>query len=66
MGPVINASARDKIVSYIETGKREGRLIAGGGPVAGKDGWFVQPTVIADIKPDAKIAQEEIFGRCWR
>jgi len=62
LGPVINSGARDKIVSYIEQGKREGRLIAGGGAVAGKDGWFVQPTVIADIKPDAKIAQEEIFG----
>ena len=62
MGPVVNAAARDKILSYIESGKREGRLIAGGGPVAGKDGWFVQPTVIADIKPGAKIAQEEIFG----
>jgi 1-pyrroline-5-carboxylate dehydrogenase len=62
LGPVINAAARDKIVSYIEHGKREGRLIAGGGAVAGRDGWFVQPTVIADVRPDAKIAQEEIFG----
>jgi 1-pyrroline-5-carboxylate dehydrogenase len=62
MGPVVNQSARDKIVSYIEQGKKEGRVIAGGGPVAGKNGFFVQPTVIADVKPDAKIAQEEIFG----
>ena len=62
LGPVINQKARDTIVSYIESGKREGRLISGGGPVPGRDGWFVQPTVIADIKPDAKIAQEEIFG----
>jgi 1-pyrroline-5-carboxylate dehydrogenase len=62
MGPVINKAARDKILEYIEHGKREGRLVAGGGPVEGKDGWFLQPTVIADIKPGAKIAQEEIFG----
>ena len=62
LGPVINAAARDKILSYIEQGGREGRLITGGGPVAGREGWFVQPTVIADVKPDAKIAQEEIFG----
>src|SRR5690349_10083124 len=62
LGPVVNAGARDKIVSYIERGKKEGRLIAGGGPVAGRDGYFVQPTVIADVKPDATIAQEEIFG----
>ncbi len=62
MGPVINAAARDKILSYIEAGKRGGRLIAGGGAVSGKDGYFIQPTVIADVKPDATIAQEEIFG----
>ena len=62
MGPVVNRSARDKILSYIERGKKEGRLVTGGGPVAGKDGWFIQPTVIADVKPDARIAQEEIFG----
>jgi 1-pyrroline-5-carboxylate dehydrogenase len=62
MGPVVNASARDKILSYVEAGKREGRLLAGGGTLPGKDGYFIQPTVIADVKPDAKIAQEEIFG----
>jgi len=62
MGPVINAGARDKILSYIETGKQAGRLIAGGGPVEGKDGYFVRPTVIADVRPDAALAQEEVFG----
>jgi 1-pyrroline-5-carboxylate dehydrogenase len=62
MGPVVNKAARDKILEYIEHGKKEGRLLAGGGPVAGEDGWFIQPTVIADLKANAKIAQEEIFG----
>jgi 1-pyrroline-5-carboxylate dehydrogenase len=62
MGPVINAAARDRILSYIEAGKKDGRLIAGGGPVEGKDGYFVRPTVIADVGPGATIAQEEIFG----
>jgi 1-pyrroline-5-carboxylate dehydrogenase len=62
MGPVINAQQRDKILSYIEQGSQEGRVVAGGGPVAGQDGYFVRPTVIADVKPDAKIAREEIFG----
>jgi len=62
MGPVSSRGARDKILKYIEVGKSEGRLIAGGGSVPGKDGWFIQPTVIADVKPTAKIAQEEIFG----
>ena len=62
MGPVINAAARDKILSYIEKGSKEGRLVTGGAAVAGKDGYFIQPTVIADVKPGAPIAQEEIYG----
>ncbi len=62
MGPVVNAAARDKVLSYIERGKKDGRLITGGGAVPGKDGYFIQPTVIADVKPNATIAQEEIFG----
>jgi 1-pyrroline-5-carboxylate dehydrogenase len=62
MGPVVNQSQRDKIMEYIEAGKREGKLVAGGDKVAGADGYFLKPTVIADVKPDAVIAQEEIFG----
>jgi 1-pyrroline-5-carboxylate dehydrogenase len=62
MGPVISAEARDKIASYIEAGKKTGRVIAGGGLVEGQDGYFVRPTIIADVRPDAALAQEEIFG----
>lgn len=61
MGPVINARARQSILDYIETGKTEGRLIAGGGPGEG-DGYFVRPTVIADVDSKARLFQEEIFG----
>ncbi len=61
MGPVINASARKSILSYIETGKKEGRLVAGGEPAEG-DGYFIKPTVIADVDSQARIFQEEIFG----
>ena len=61
VGPVINAGAERKILEYVETGKREGRLVAGGEKGPG-EGYFVRPTVIADVKPDATIAQEEIFG----
>ncbi len=61
MGPVINEKARDSILSYIETGKKEGRLICGGG-ATGEDGYFIQPTVIADIGSKDRIFQEEIFG----
>ena len=61
MGPVINKSSMKAIQDYIEVGKKEGRLITGGGP-AGGDGYFIQPTVIADLSPKARISQEEIFG----
>lgn len=61
MGPVINAAARKSILEYIETGKKEGRIISGGGESPGP-GYFIQPTVIADVAPKARISQEEIFG----
>jgi 1-pyrroline-5-carboxylate dehydrogenase len=63
MGPVVNASALQSILGYIEKGKQEGRLVSGGTAVETEDkGYFLQPTVFADIDPDAVIAQEEIFG----
>jgi 1-pyrroline-5-carboxylate dehydrogenase len=61
MGPVISERARKTILEYIEAGKREGRLIAGGEAAPG-EGYFIKPTVIADVKPNARIFQEEIFG----
>jgi 1-pyrroline-5-carboxylate dehydrogenase len=62
MGPVVNRGSRDKINAYVEKGLNEGgRLVAGGGKVEG-EGFFVQPTVIADVEPGATISQEEIFG----
>ena len=60
MGAVIDAKARKKISEYIETGKGEGRLVYQG--QAPEDGYFVPPTIIADVDPHARIAQEEIFG----
>jgi 1-pyrroline-5-carboxylate dehydrogenase len=61
MGPVINEAAMETILGYIEAGKKEGRLVAGGKRAPG-DGYFVEPTVIADIDRKARIFQEEIFG----
>ncbi len=61
MGPVINESAMKSISEYIEIGKREGRLICGGNRI-GDTGFFLEPTVIADVDPNARISQEEIFG----
>jgi 1-pyrroline-5-carboxylate dehydrogenase len=63
MGPVVNEGALKSISEYIEIGKKEGRLISGGGRAADAgDGYYLQPTVIADVAPNARIAQEEIFG----
>ena len=63
MGPVVNEGAMKSISEYIEIGKKEGRLLHGGGRATDAgDGYFLQPTVIVDIQPDARISQEEIFG----
>jgi len=63
MGPVISHTALQKILKYIEIGKAEGRLIAGGHAIETADGgYLIQPTVFADVAPNARIAQEEIFG----
>ena len=61
VGPVINAGAEKKILEYIEVGRREGRLVAGGEKAPG-EGHFIRPTILADVKPEARVAQEEIFG----
>jgi 1-pyrroline-5-carboxylate dehydrogenase len=61
MGAVIDDKSRDKIKSYIDVGQREGRLLIGG-EVQSAGGYFVPPTIIADVAPDSKLSQEEIFG----
>jgi 1-pyrroline-5-carboxylate dehydrogenase len=63
MGPVINAAAYRRVQEYVERGKAEGRLIAGGAAVENDGGgYLLEPTVFADVAPSASIAQEEIFG----
>jgi 1-pyrroline-5-carboxylate dehydrogenase len=63
LGPVINKGALASMLGYVETGKKEGRLILGGNaPATAEGGFFLEPTVFADIAPDAVLAQEEIFG----
>ncbi|MBO8172579.1 MAG: L-glutamate gamma-semialdehyde dehydrogenase [Bacillaceae bacterium] len=60
-GPVIDESALNKILNYIEIGKNEGRLVLGG-EKGSDDGYYVKPTIFADVDPKARIMQEEIFG----
>ena len=61
MGPVVSETAFKTVLGYIDVGKKEGKVLTGGGRAPG-DGYFVQPTVIADVDPKARISQEEIFG----
>ncbi len=62
MGAVIDQKAFQKINDYIEIGRKEGRVVAGGEAPPNGNGYFIQPTVVADIDPQARLAQEEIFG----
>ena len=63
IGPLASASHRDRVLGYIDKGKSEGRLVLGGGrPGQLSKGWFVEPTIFADVGNDAVISREEIFG----
>jgi acyl-CoA reductase-like NAD-dependent aldehyde dehydrogenase len=64
VGPLVSSRQRERVLDYIEIGKSEGaKLVAGGSvPADQPRGWFVAPTVFADVDNSARIAQEEIFG----
>jgi len=61
-GPQVDDAQFDKVMSYIDSGKQEGAKMLCGGDRVGSRGYFIRPTVFADVKDDMKIAQEEIFG----
>jgi 1-pyrroline-5-carboxylate dehydrogenase len=58
---VIDQGQFEKVLSYMEVGQHEGRLVLGGEP-DGDNGWYIQPTIFADLPEDGRMAQEEIFG----
>ncbi len=63
MGPLVSAAQLDKVLGYVETAKAEGaRLVCGGARAAVNTGYFVEPTVFADVTDDMTIAREEVFG----
>lgn len=63
IGPMASMAHRQRVESYIELGRSEGKITTGGGrPGSLKKGWFVEPTVFMDVSNDARIAKEEIFG----
>ena len=63
VGPMASSAHRDRVEGYIRKGKDEARLVTGGGRPRDKNrGWFVEPTLFADVENSSTIAQEEIFG----
>jgi 1-pyrroline-5-carboxylate dehydrogenase len=62
IGPVVSDRQEKTLLKYIDIGKTEGKLICGGEKVAGLPGYYIKPTVFVNVKPNARIMQEEIFG----
>lgn len=63
LGPLVSRPQYEKVLGFIESGKKEARLVCGGGRPAGLNaGYFVEPTIFADVPPSARIWNEEIFG----
>jgi aldehyde dehydrogenase (NAD+) len=61
-GPQVDDVQFNKVMGYIESGKRDGAKLAHGGERVGSRGYFIEPTVFVDVKDDMQIAREEIFG----
>lgn len=63
MGPLVSAEQQARVGGYIEAGRKAGASVVAGGNIAGSgDGYFVEPTVLADVSPDMSVVREEIFG----
>src|SRR5699024_3592911 len=62
MGPLVSEKQLDTVLGYIEKGKEEGARLTTGGSRKGDKGYFVEPTIFADVEDDTTIAREEIFG----
>jgi phenylacetaldehyde dehydrogenase len=62
MGPLVSTEQRDRVMSYIEQGKKAGASVFHGGDAPSGDGYFVNPTILIDVKPEMSVVREEIFG----
>ncbi len=62
MGPLVTSAQRDRVMEYVEAGKKEGATLATGGTARSEAGWYLEPTVFLDTKPQMRIVREEIFG----
>jgi phenylacetaldehyde dehydrogenase len=62
MGPLVSTEQHERVLGYIEAGRKEGASVLCGGDAPGSDGYFVNPTVLVDVKPEMSVVREEIFG----
>jgi phenylacetaldehyde dehydrogenase len=62
MGPLVSREQQERVLGYIESGRKQGAKVMVGGEAPSHEGYFVKPTVLADVKPDMKVVREEIFG----
>jgi phenylacetaldehyde dehydrogenase len=62
MGPLVSKEQMDRVMGYIEAGKRDGASVAVGGDAAAAHGYYVNPTVLVNVKPSMSVVREEIFG----
>ncbi len=62
MGPLVSDEQRDRVMSYIDAGKKAGASVLAGGDAPSSDGYYVNPTVLVDVDPDMSVVREEIFG----
>jgi betaine-aldehyde dehydrogenase len=63
VGPLVAQRQQDRVLGFLDSGKQDARLVVGGGrPAAQETGWYIEPTVFADVDNNMKIAREEIFG----
>ena len=62
MGPLVSTEQHERVLGFIESGRSEGASVVYGGDVPGGEGYFVNPTILVDVKPEMKVVREEIFG----
>ena len=62
MGPLVSTEQQERVMSYIEQGRKAGASVFCGGDAPGSDGYFVNPTILVDVKPEMSVVREEIFG----
>jgi phenylacetaldehyde dehydrogenase len=62
MGPLVSKEQQDRVLSYIESGRKEGASVVAGGDAPSNAGYYVRPTVLATTRNDIRVVQEEIFG----